>query len=132
MNPQKNTVNSIGMALGLLIGLGIFLAVMTAHYPIEHWLFWRYAGYWLATAFWVAGCLSTGHVIVTKILGRTLRALEHIPVSFCAGFFAFEVLMSVAGVFKLFGGGLFLRCLHCVSPSVLNPVGDMVNALHDT
>src|SRR5262245_9909326 len=90
----------------LIIGFGIFVPVAHYHYPIQEWLFWHYAGYWLACAIWAAACTSFGHFIVKRVLSHALPFREHISTSFATGVFAFYVFISVAGLFHAYGAVL--------------------------
>lgn len=71
-------------------------------YPIREWLFWRYAGYWLACAFWSAACVSAGHLTITRALGWPLPIVEHLSTSFAIGAFEFFLAMNVAGALQLY------------------------------
>lgn len=93
--------------MALLGGLWYFVGVVDEHYPIEKWLFWRYAGYWLACAAFSLACLSTGHLIVRGLLGRSLPVVEHLMTSFATGVFAFFIAMFVFGALGLYKPSLF-------------------------
>ena len=86
----------------------VFVDQVDDHYPIEHWLFWRYATYWIACAYWSLACLAAGHFTVRKLLGRTLPVLEHLATSFAVGLFEFFLGMFLFGAFKLYDAGLFV------------------------
>ncbi|MBI5533563.1 MAG: hypothetical protein HY898_12665 [Deltaproteobacteria bacterium] len=91
------------LVIALLAGLLKFGTVVHEHYPIHRWLFWLYAKYWVLIAFWTAGCVSTGHMLLKRLLGRTLPLVEHAVMSFCVGLFAFFALMFLGGLLKLYG-----------------------------
>ncbi len=92
----------------LLVGAALFFVGNAhQHYPVQKWLFWRYAGYWLSSLACGVSFLALGHVTVTRTLGRTLRPLEHLSVAFVLGLFEFELLMFFAGLAQLFRWPLF-------------------------
>jgi hypothetical protein len=91
----------------LVASLGGFLAWVHRFYPIPKWLFWHYAGAWLAALTWAAGCISTGHFLVRRVLGQTLPLLEHVSTSFTTGALAFFVAMNVLGHLQLYRGATF-------------------------
>ena len=80
----------------LLAALG-FARFYGKFYPIEEWLFWRYAIYWLACAFWSLGCVSTGYVIVRGLRGVSPPLLETLCLSFGAGMVVFYLAMNALG-----------------------------------
>ena len=92
-------------ALDRLPGKDLALLVKTlhGHYPFQHWLFLRYAGYALLTAYFAAGCLSTGHALLRAILGRVLPVREQLVIAFPLGLLAFFWLTFTAGLFGLLG-----------------------------
>jgi len=91
----------------LLAGFGLFAYLGHEHYPIQKWMFWRYAGYWVACAAFSLCCVSLGHLVVTKLLRHTLPVAEHLSTSFMLGVFGFFLAMFVAGVLQLYGTVLF-------------------------
>ncbi|MGK4001219.1 hypothetical protein WMF31_01240 [Sorangium sp. So ce1036] len=93
----------------LLLGAAAFFASFVHRfYPIQQWLFWRYAGYWLLCGLWSAACVSAGHLTLKLVVGRPLPIVEHLVTSFAIGVFEFAFLMSVAGLLKLYGPALFV------------------------
>lgn len=93
----------------LLLGAAAFFATFVHRfYPIQQWLFWRYAGYWLLCGFWSAACVSAGHLTLKLVIGRPLPIVEQLVTSFAIGVFEFAFLMSVAGLLKLYGPVLFV------------------------
>jgi hypothetical protein len=93
----------------LLLGAAAYFArFVHGFYPIQQWLFWRYAGYWLLCALWSAACLSVGHLTLHRLLRRPLPLLEHLATSFAVGVFEFSTAMNLAGFFKLYNVALFV------------------------
>ncbi|MBK9756365.1 MAG: hypothetical protein IPO88_23275 [Nannocystis sp.] len=101
------TMRAFALPVWLLLALGVFLWRMNPHYPIQHWLFWRYAGYWVACAAFAAASLGLGHAIVRRITGPRLPLLQHLSIAFPVGVFGFELLMFFAGHLQLYRPWLF-------------------------
>ncbi len=97
----------VGPPLVLLAALVAFAVFLDGFYPLRQWLFFRYAGYWVAVAVWALGCLSVGHLVVRALSRVPLPPTEHVVASFAAGVLAFYVLMSAAGALGLFGTAWF-------------------------
>jgi hypothetical protein len=112
--------------LGLLVATAILLSSVQRHYPIEQWLFWRYAKYWIAALIWSFACASTGHRLLGVLQQRPLPFLEELALSQALGMFAFQLALFGLGmlglygpltfyglplVFLLAGGRPFFRCL---------------------
>lgn len=89
------------LALGLLGGVAVILIQVHEHYPIQKWLFWRYAAYWGAMGVFSAACLSVGHRITTWLFPRRAPVAEHVVVSFALGVFTFFLGMFLAGMVGL-------------------------------
>ncbi|MSP25097.1 MAG: hypothetical protein EXR75_08020 [Myxococcales bacterium] len=79
-----------------------FARQVHAHYPLRHWLFWRYAAYIGLSLFWALGCVSAGHYTLVRLLGRTLPMVEQLATSFAVGVFEFFFFMSLAGFAQLY------------------------------
>lgn len=81
----------------LLLCAGGFAAFYSQFYPIQAWLFWRYAGYWLACSLWSAGCVSSGYALVRRLRGTPLPFAETLCLSFAAGVVLFYLAMNLLG-----------------------------------
>jgi len=84
-----------------------FATTVHGHYPLEKWLFWRYAGYWLACAYFSLACVSLGHLTIKKLLRRTLPMVEHLATCFAVGVFEFFLAMFVLGALDLYQTATF-------------------------
>ncbi|HKP57960.1 MAG TPA: hypothetical protein VJV78_14605 [Polyangiales bacterium] len=93
----------VAIALGLLLATAILLHSVQRHYPLEKWLFWRYARYWGAALIWSLGCASLGHRLLRALLGRPLPFLEQLAVGQALGVFAFQLALYVLGMLQLYG-----------------------------
>ncbi len=84
----------------------IFLRFVNGHYPIEHWLFWRYAMCWVACGVWSVAVWAGGHRVLTWLTGlRPIR--EHVVMSFAVGVLVFACGNFLAGLLGLYGGVYF-------------------------
>ncbi|MBK9001658.1 MAG: hypothetical protein IPM35_38545 [Myxococcales bacterium] len=90
------------LCLALLAGSWKFLEVVHEHYPIQHWLFWRYASYWGLLALMGASCLLGGGATL-GLLGLALPRAERWLMSFALGVYLWFVVTFVAGIFGLLG-----------------------------
>jgi hypothetical protein len=86
---------TIGIGLVSLAGIATFLGVVHGFYPVQHWLFWRYAGAAFAASAWGVACLAAGH--------RTLRWVLRVPLRF-----ADEIALAFPLGVAIFGYGIFL------------------------
>lgn len=94
-------------ALLLLTALVAFGAIVHRHYPIQHWLFWRYAGYWGATVAATAGMLGCGCRTVTQVFRVRLSTFELTVTAMAVGLFEFELAMQLLGAAHLFRSAIF-------------------------
>ena len=93
----------------LLVGAAVFFGgFVHRFYPIQKWLFWRYAGYWLLCALWSAACVSAGHLTLKRVLKRSLPILEHLVLCFAVGAFEWCLAINVAGFLQLYHRALFV------------------------
>jgi hypothetical protein len=91
----------------LVAGAAVFLRVVNESYPIEQWLFWHYATYWVACAVWLAGVLGVGHLTVTRGFRLSLPLGEATVTALAVGLFEFELAMLLAGMVHAFRTPLF-------------------------
>ncbi len=105
---MKLILRRLVVTLGLVAATVLLYRSVTPQYPIEQWLFLRYAVYWLVSITFVGACLSIGHVAVRVLLGHTLPLLEQLTVAFAVGVFVFELALFGAGLLGLYGPVLFV------------------------
>jgi hypothetical protein len=91
----------------VLSATALFGWVVHQNYPIDEWLFWHYAVYWVATGTWLAGVLGVGHQIVTRTFRLALPTHEATVTALAVGLFAFELAMLVLGIAHAFRGLAF-------------------------
>lgn len=103
-----STFRAVGVLLACLAGLIVYSRVTQTHYPIGRWLLWTYLRAWLFASLWAAGCLSTGHALLTRLLRRTLPLREHFVFAFALGVLASYLLIFLAGVLHLYTTAFFL------------------------
>jgi len=93
----------------LVLAIIILAGTVHLHVPIQKWLFWRYAGYWLICLGWSFACVGAGHLTVRRLLGRgALPLLEHLATSFAVGVFEFFCGMYLLGLFGLYHPAAFV------------------------
>jgi hypothetical protein len=93
----------------LLVAMGaLFLRVVNESYPVEKWLFWHYAAYWVACAVWLAGVLGVGHLTITRGFGLRLPLGEMTVTALAVGLFEFEFAMLLAGMVHGFRTPVFV------------------------
>ncbi len=97
----------IGAAAVLAFAFVFFGHTVSGHRPIGDWLFWTYLQAWSLSLFWSLACLSTGFLLVQRLLGNRLPYLERIAFAFPTGVFAFFVAMFVLGLLGWYGPALF-------------------------
>jgi hypothetical protein len=89
--------------LAAALAIALLLGAVHQHYPIERWLFWRYAAYWLVIGGWNACCLMVGLGALQRLLGRTLPLLEHLVLALGLGVLIFFLGMFAVGLLGGFG-----------------------------
>lgn len=57
---------------------------------------------------WATGCLSTGHLLLGRLLRRRAPVREHLVMAFAVGVFSFFALMFLTGIAGLYGKVLFV------------------------
>ncbi len=85
------------VTLTLLAGAVGFAGFVHGFYPIQTWLFWRYAGYCLLVAAWVVCCLSLGHELVAKYC-PWLTKTEQLTVGLAVGVLSFALAIFAIGL----------------------------------
>jgi hypothetical protein len=114
---RLDVVRRVALALALAAGIGVFAWVVHGHYPIQKWLFWRYAGYALGTLYLLAGSTALG-LRLTRLARIGPRLHERLFVAFMLGLFAFELAMFVLGLL-----GLYYWPVYFLLPAVFLAVG---------
>jgi hypothetical protein len=93
---------SLLVALAAIAGLVALAKVLNGHYPLERWLFWKYAKAALCAALWLSACTALGVAMVQRLVpGLPLgqRFLQSVAV----GVLAFYWLQFLGGIMGLFG-----------------------------
>jgi hypothetical protein len=93
----------VGGALALCAALYVFAWGTKKHLPLSDWLTLRYLGYGVLAGTWSLSCIALGHVIVTRLLGRGGRVLEHLAISLGVGVGAFELALFLLGLARGLG-----------------------------
>jgi hypothetical protein len=87
-----------GLALVLSAATIGFAAYLDSFYPLQNWLFFRYAFYWLVTLLWATSCLSLGFRLIPWFSRGGLRRSEELVLGFALGVFAFCMAVFVIGL----------------------------------
>jgi len=98
---KLHTMQNLALLVILLGGFAFFSAFVNQHYPIEEWLFFRYATYWAYSLFFALSALSVG-LFTLRVARVGLPFVERLVVAFAVGVFEFELLMFVFGVFQAY------------------------------
>jgi hypothetical protein len=93
----KIGLRSLGVLVLLCAAIAVFAKVVEPHYPFEHWLFFRYAGYWFATVACLASAVGVGHLTVERLFRLRLPFHEAVVCALAVGLFEFELAMLALG-----------------------------------
>jgi len=96
------------LSVVLAAALAVFVRAVHAAYPLEFWLVWRYAGYWLACLAWAAACLAAGTALTARLLPGRARTGERLLAASAAGVYVFFLGTFLAGIAGWFGTAFFL------------------------
>jgi hypothetical protein len=115
--------NLAGLVCTLMLcgGIGVLGWVVHRHYPVQHWLFLRYAGYWLGTLTVASGAYGLGHVVLKRLRVR-LPLHAHALVAFALGVFGFELLMFAVGVAQGYRTAAFFVIPPVLCAAVASPL----------
>ncbi|MEJ7730219.1 MAG: hypothetical protein WKG00_13500 [Polyangiaceae bacterium] len=103
----RMVLERVVLPLVILGGAVWFVRFYGGFYPFEHWLFWRYLGYWLSCAVFSVACLSAGYAVVKRWRSSPLPFRETLVLSFATGVVAFYLAMNVLGMFGALRGPTF-------------------------
>ncbi|HEY3497061.1 MAG TPA: hypothetical protein VGK73_20320 [Polyangiaceae bacterium] len=93
---------AVVLVLVLLGATGFFASIVRGHYPLEHWLFFRYAIYWLCTGVFLAGALGVGQLTLVRVFRSKLPLHEATIAALALGLFEFELAMLLVGIVQRF------------------------------
>ena len=99
----KVNLRSVAVIVLLLAATALFAKVVNEHYPIEEWLFWHYATYWVCTGVWLAGVSGVGYLTLTRGFRLRLPLHEATVIAVALGLFEFELAMLLVGILQRFG-----------------------------
>jgi hypothetical protein len=99
----RPAVRSALIAFLCLTAAAVYFATVADAYPIKDWLFWRMVVLWGWCAYFQIGCVSLGHLILTRALKmEQVPTLEKLVVSMALGVVAFTIAMYVGGAIHLY------------------------------
>ncbi len=93
----KIGLRALGVLVLLLAAAVVLGKAVEPHYPFEHWLFFRYAGYWTCSLACLAGAAGVGHLTVERLFRLKLPFHEAVVCALSVGLFEFELGMLVVG-----------------------------------
>ncbi|MEZ4221810.1 MAG: hypothetical protein R3B13_12835 [Polyangiaceae bacterium] len=93
-----------GFVLASLAVTGLLFWFVHRHYPVQHWLFWRYAGYWLLSVLFAVSCVSLGAAAMQWLYPRGLPMRERWVYAVALGVYGFFLGMFVLGLLRAYGG----------------------------
>lgn len=90
--------------LAAAVAIKLFIGNTTPHYPIQHWLFWRYALAWSVSVTWAVSVIVMGHRLLKVVRrGAVLPIREHLVMSAAVGVLAFFLTLFLGGALQLYG-----------------------------
>lgn len=105
-HPMVERARRVLLPLALLAGFSSFAVIVNRYYPVQNWLFWRYAKSWALALFWFSGCLSAGYAVLARLTPR-LPLSERLVLSCSTGIYASYLLMFLGGILGLYRFGAF-------------------------
>lgn len=95
------------LCAGGCAGIVVFGVVANAHYPLEHWLFFMFARYWLFAGLFMAASFVAGLRIARWVLPASLPLGERFTFATALGVLAFVLGIFVGGYAGLIGRVFF-------------------------
>jgi hypothetical protein len=86
----------------LLAGAAFYASVVDRYYPIDHWLFFRYASIAAIALGWATACVCAGSALLARLFRPSLPLREHLVLAFASGVFLFQLAVFLVGL----AGGL--------------------------
>ena len=93
------------LPLALLGAAAAFVTYVHPHYPIQQWLFWRYAEVWGWCGLFALACLSLGNLASDGLLNGGYPLRERLALALPLGVFGFYLLMFVSGIAGIYSKG---------------------------
>lgn len=91
-------MRDVFLGLALLASILIFLGVVRSHYPIEHWLFWRYLIAATLAGAWAASCAAIGCVVLAPLRIFAPDGRCQLVLAFPLGVLTFQLAMFLLGL----------------------------------
>lgn len=99
----RPAVRNVVIAGICVFGVVAYLSTVGTQYPVNDWLFWRMLVLWSWCGLFQVACVSTGHLILTRVLRMdALPTLEKVVASMAVGVVAFTIAMYAGGVLALY------------------------------
>jgi hypothetical protein len=88
----------VALAATLLGAFVFFAAWLHGVYPIQYWLFFRYAAYWLMALLWLGSCQIGGYALLGWMFRHSLPKLEQATLGLAAGVLGFALAIFGIGL----------------------------------
>lgn len=102
-----------GLLAAVSVGFVVIASQVHTHYPIQQWLFWRYAAAIALTGTWALGCTGVGLRLLAALRPASLRPLELVVTAFGLGTLAFALSLFLIGLGGGFGPVCFIATPLC-------------------
>jgi hypothetical protein len=98
--PSAASLPLRGAVAGLALAAGTIVLVVAGHrhYPIQHWLFWRYLADWVVCVLWATACSSLGRLILRGFRLDRMPFFERELIGFACGVLGFFLGVFAAGM----------------------------------
>ncbi|HHH27079.1 MAG TPA: hypothetical protein ENK57_01850 [Polyangiaceae bacterium] len=94
----------LAITIAAVVAMAIFLVVVHEHYPLQHWLVWRYLLAWLWGLGFVLSCAGLGARLAGPLLDEAPPGLrERLVLELAVGVVGFFTLLVVGGLAGVFG-----------------------------
>jgi hypothetical protein len=99
---NRARLGAAAAAVVVLVALVVFGAAVHAHYPVQLWLFWRYAAHWGVAAVLALSCWLAGAAAFRRF-GVVVSPGERTILQLALGLYLFFLAMFLGGVLELYG-----------------------------
>jgi hypothetical protein len=94
----RQRARNVGLGATLL-SLSIFFALWLHNiYPLQNWLFFRFAAYWIGALFWVGSCQIAGYAMLGWMFQHRLPKVEQATLGLAMGVLAFGLAVFAIGL----------------------------------
>jgi hypothetical protein len=94
----RQAIQKQGPVVALAAATVFFAVFVHSFSAVQHWLFWRFAAYWIVILVWAGSCLAFGHTVLGRVFAGTLRKTEQLTLGLAVGVLAFGLAIFVVGL----------------------------------